>query len=202
MVEVNHPLGGGHPDAVLFSTHVMETWGGDPRRDFGGYLEAFSEFLDEHLVAARQVVFDDRPGRRHAKKRRRPVKLSLDERAMAILSDGTLNSHQVARRLGITASYVRQLRSKRGIVFVGSNGPTCQLCGADLPAGSSPNRRFCSQACISRNRRGSATTRVTECAGCGEPMPPGAQVSKRFCSHNCGRRYRRGLDRRDTIDET
>jgi hypothetical protein len=204
MTDVLHPLGGGHPDAVLFSTYIMDKRGGVEavRRDFGGFLMEWSAFLDEHLEQARAIEFDDLPDHQYRRTKVNRIKrVDLDNPAIrALVLDPALTSRQVATRLGVAASYVRTVRQRHDYTYVGTNGPNCHACGNPLPAGASPNRRYCSNLCALRNRRGTPPP-ATHCRSCGTVLvqkPKGG--SKRFCNSTCSSRYHRALDKRAKMD--
>lgn len=92
---INHPLGGGHPDASLFSTHAMNTFDGDPRLDFGGYLAHYAAIIDELLEPARAIRFTDLP-----RKKNYACKIDWsDDRIEPILRDTSLWAYQVIDKL-------------------------------------------------------------------------------------------------------
>jgi len=112
---INHPLGGGHPDAVLFSTHVMEEFGGREAvlRNFGGYLEAYAKFIDEHLETARLVQFDD--VQEQAAVHERWILDWGAPETLRLMNDMSLSSAAVAERLGCAQTVVRNRRRAMGI---------------------------------------------------------------------------------------
>lgn len=122
---INHPLGGGHPDAVTFSTHIMEEFGGPDavRRDFGGYLMMYSDFLDRWWAYAEAIKFDDRDP---AEKKMRqagwdqhhagvPMADWESDEVQAMLYDLTMSARYIGEMLGVSTSAVQQQRQKRGI---------------------------------------------------------------------------------------
>lgn len=116
---IRHGLGSTHPDAVLFSNHVMETFGGveAARRDFGGYLMEFSKFLDLHLEQSRRIRFRDR----HPDEARRTISIAARKAAWdapevdALVRDVSLTQDEVGRILGVSGSTVRGYRRRLGI---------------------------------------------------------------------------------------
>lgn len=110
---INVPIGGGHPDAALFSTYVMKTFGGDGavRRDFGGFLMAWSAFLDEHLEEARTITFDDTEAERAYPE----VVDWRSPHVSKLLRNLTLSSTKVAAMLDCSPTAVRSHRRAMGL---------------------------------------------------------------------------------------
>ncbi len=147
---INFPLGG-HPDSVLFSNYVMGLFGGidEVRKDFGGYLMMYGNFIEQYLPQAQAISFDDGPDTVP------PIDWTARPVA-AMLHDGSLTSNEIAKRLGCWPSMVRDARRRAGIRARSfTHAATCESCGATITVVSSNKnpRRFCGDTCRSRHRR-------------------------------------------------